>query len=50
MLTTDVHPFEAHATDADLDDLRARLAAMRLPEAEAVYRASPDPRRWDQGV
>lgn len=48
--TSDVHTFEAHATDADLDDLRARLAAARLPEAETVYRATPDPRRWEQGV
>jgi len=49
-LTSEVHAFEAHATDADLDDLRARLAAARLPEAETVYRPAPDPRRWDQGV
>jgi len=49
-LTSDVQAFEAHATDAELDDLRARLAAARLPEAETVYRAAPDPRRWDQGV
>lgn len=48
--TSDVEAFEAHATDADLDDLRTRLAAARLPEAETVYRAAPDPRRWDQGV
>ncbi|MFD8917455.1 epoxide hydrolase family protein [Streptomyces sp. NPDC059569] len=48
--TSDVHAFEAHATDTDLDDLRARLAAARLPEVETVYRAAPDPRRWDQGV
>ncbi len=46
----DVQPFEAHASDDDLDDLRARLAAARLPETETVYRAAPDPRRWDQGV
>ncbi|WP_277212226.1 epoxide hydrolase family protein [Isoptericola croceus] len=45
-----VHAFEAHATDADLEDLRARLAAARLPEAETVYRAGPNPRRWEQGV
>jgi pimeloyl-ACP methyl ester carboxylesterase len=45
-----VQAFEAHASDADLDDLRARLGAARLPEAETVYRAAPDPRRWDQGV
>ncbi|CAM03355.1 pimeloyl-ACP methyl ester carboxylesterase [Saccharopolyspora erythraea NRRL 2338] len=48
--SSDVQAFEAHATDSDLDDLRARLAAARLPEAETVYRAAPDPRRWDQGV
>ncbi|MGW7620427.1 epoxide hydrolase family protein [Streptomyces antimycoticus] len=47
---SDVQACEAHATDADLDDLRARLAAARLPEAETVYRAAPDPRRWEQGV
>jgi pimeloyl-ACP methyl ester carboxylesterase len=49
-MTSDVQAFEAHATDADLDDLRTRLAAARLPEAETVYRAAPDPRRWEQGV
>ncbi|MEU0277130.1 epoxide hydrolase family protein [Streptomyces sp. NPDC006195] len=48
--TSDVHAFEAHATDTDLDDLRARLAAARLPEAETVHRAAPGPRRWGQGV
>ncbi|MDO3646418.1 epoxide hydrolase family protein [Nocardia mangyaensis] len=46
----DVEAFQARATDADLDDLRARLAAARLPEPETVYRAAPDPRRWEQGV
>ncbi|MFJ1575127.1 epoxide hydrolase [Streptomyces sp. NPDC088182] len=48
--TSDVHAFEAHASDTDLDDLRARLAAARLPEAETVHRAAPGPRRWGQGV
>ncbi|WP_199035189.1 epoxide hydrolase family protein [Glycomyces salinus] len=48
--SSDVEAFEARAADADLDDLRARLAAARLPERETVYRAAPDPRRWDQGV
>ncbi|MFJ9613417.1 epoxide hydrolase family protein [Streptomyces noursei] len=48
--TSDVQAFEARATDADLDDLRARLAAARLPETETVHRAAPDPRRWEQGV
>ncbi|MFC4565483.1 epoxide hydrolase [Nocardiopsis mangrovi] len=47
---SDVRAFEAHATDADLDDLRARLAAARLPEPETVHRAAPGPRRWQQGV
>ncbi|MGW5452437.1 epoxide hydrolase family protein [Nocardia sp. NPDC003979] len=46
----DVQAFESRATDAELDDLRARLTAARLPEAETVYRPGPDPRRWDQGV
>lgn len=36
-----MHAFEARASDADLDDLRARLAAARLPEAETAR---------DQGV
>ncbi|GGO46981.1 epoxide hydrolase [Streptomyces daqingensis] len=47
---TDVQAFEAHATDADLDDLHARLAAARLPEAETVQGAVPGPSRWGQGV
>ncbi|UES59955.1 alpha/beta fold hydrolase (plasmid) [Roseibium aggregatum] len=48
--TNDVQAFEANATAADLEDLRARLAAARLPEAETIYRAAPAPQRWDQGV
>ncbi|MDQ7809629.1 alpha/beta fold hydrolase [Amycolatopsis sp. A133] len=44
--TSDVQAFEAHASEADLDDLRARLAAVRPPEAETVH----GPPRWDQGV
>ncbi|CAM5730894.1 Epoxide hydrolase 1 OS=Streptomyces tendae OX=1932 GN=GUR47_20160 PE=3 SV=1 [Streptomyces tendae] len=47
---SDVQAFEAHATEADLDDLRARLAAARLPEAETVHGAPPGPGRWGQGV
>lgn len=47
---SDVYAFEAHATDTDLDDLRARLAAARLPEAETVRRAASGPHRWEQGV
>ncbi|MBF6347602.1 MULTISPECIES: epoxide hydrolase family protein [Nocardia] len=46
----DIAVFETHATDADLDDLRARLAAARLPEAETVHRAASGPGRWSQGV
>ncbi|MFF2642968.1 epoxide hydrolase [Streptomyces niveus] len=48
--TGDVEAFEAHASDADLDDLRARLAAARLPEAETVHGSAPGRRRWEQGV
>ncbi|WP_250904559.1 epoxide hydrolase family protein [Actinomadura sp. NEAU-AAG7] len=48
--TSDVHAFEAHAPEAELEDLRARLAAARLPEAETVHHAASGPRRWDQGV
>ncbi|WP_326612897.1 epoxide hydrolase 1 [Streptomyces scopuliridis] len=48
--TSDVQAFEAHATDANLDDLRVRLAAARLPEAETVHGAAPGSRRWEQGV
>ncbi|MFB7406584.1 epoxide hydrolase family protein [Streptomyces sp. NPDC056202] len=47
---SDIHAFEAHADDADLDDLRARLAAARLPEAETVRGAAPGVDRWAQGV
>ncbi|MFE6863142.1 epoxide hydrolase family protein [Nocardia sp. NPDC057668] len=43
-----VQPFDTRATDADLDDLRIRLAAARLPEAETVRGAGPG--RWAQGV
>ncbi|MFF2730285.1 epoxide hydrolase family protein [Streptomyces sp. NPDC058008] len=48
--TSDVQASETRATDAALDDLRARLAGARLPEAETVRGAAPGPRRWDQGV
>ncbi|GAA4664128.1 epoxide hydrolase family protein [Streptomyces youssoufiensis] len=48
--TSDVRTFTAHAADADLEDLRARLAAARLPEAETVHHAAPGPGRWGQGV
>ncbi|AOS62206.1 epoxide hydrolase family protein [Actinoalloteichus hymeniacidonis] len=45
-----VHPFEAHAPEADLDDLWARLDAQRLPEPETIQRIATGARRWDQGV
>ncbi|MFM9372801.1 epoxide hydrolase family protein [Streptomyces sp. Da 82-17] len=48
--TTDVHAFTARASDAELDELRARLAAARLPEAETVRAAGPGAGRWEQGV
>src|ERR1044072_7983829 len=49
-LTSDVQAFEAHAPDADLDDLRARLAAARLPEPETGHGAAPAPPRRGQGA
>jgi pimeloyl-ACP methyl ester carboxylesterase len=45
--TDDVHVFEARVDESELDDLRARLAAARLPEAETVRGTD---RRWAQGV
>ncbi|MDV7133667.1 epoxide hydrolase family protein [Williamsia muralis] len=50
MHTDEVHDFWAHAPDAELDDLRTRISATRLPETETVHYPAPDPRRWDQGV
>ncbi|SEF37476.1 Pimeloyl-ACP methyl ester carboxylesterase [Amycolatopsis pretoriensis] len=50
MPTSDVRVFEARAPESDLDDLRARLAVARLPEAETVPRTASGRRRWDQGV
>lgn len=46
----EVRAFRARAADDDLDDLRARLAAARLPEPETVHDAPPGPGRWEQGV
>ncbi|MFE6097481.1 epoxide hydrolase family protein [Streptomyces massasporeus] len=46
----DVHACETHTSDADLDELRARLAAARLPEPETVRRAVSGRPRWAQGV
>lgn len=47
---TDVRAFDARAPETDLDDLRRRLAAARLPEAETVDRMASGRSRWDQGV
>ncbi|MEV5809135.1 epoxide hydrolase family protein [Streptomyces parvulus] len=46
----EVRAFDSRAADGDLDDLRARLAAARLPEAETVDRAATGRHRWEQGV
>lgn len=48
--TSDVHAWDARASDAELDDLQGRLAAARLPEAETITPASSGARRWAQGV
>lgn len=40
---TDIHPFEIETPQADIDDLKARLAMTRLPEKE-----TPDD--WSQGI
>ncbi|MEU6567357.1 epoxide hydrolase family protein [Streptomyces parvulus] len=45
-----VRAFDSRAADGDLDDLRARLAAARLPEAETVDRTATGRHRWEQGV
>lgn len=46
--TPDVQAFELHTPEAELAELRSRLAAARLPEPQTVARSGP--RRWDQGV
>ena len=48
--TAEVQPFSAPAFDADLDDLRARLTAARLPEREPTDPAATGADRWAQGV
>ncbi|WP_346764787.1 epoxide hydrolase family protein [Rhodococcus sp. HNM0569] len=45
-----VHPFEHRVPDAELDELRARLATARLPEAETVRSDASGRARWEQGV
>lgn len=43
-----IEPFTPHADEAELEHLRARLAAARLPERETVRGTGPE--RWAQGV
>ncbi|MGO3022181.1 MAG: epoxide hydrolase family protein [Brevibacterium sp.] len=47
---TKVRTFEVHTPEAELVELRTRLAAARLPEAETVYSSEPGRHRWEQGV
>ncbi|MBE3000221.1 alpha/beta fold hydrolase [Nocardiopsis sp. HNM0947] len=47
---SDVQPFESRAADAEISDLRARLAAARLPGAGTVPRSATGRQRWEQGV
>ena len=42
-MTTDIQPFRIEVSDAELDDLRERLAHTRFPEAEPVD-------DWTQGI
>ncbi|MCZ4327311.1 epoxide hydrolase family protein [Brachybacterium paraconglomeratum] len=43
-----IEPFTPHTEEAELEDLRARLAVARLPERETVRGTGPE--RWAQGV
>lgn len=45
-----IESFDTRADEAELGDLRARLAAARLPEPETVRGAPPGRGRWAQGV
>lgn len=49
-VTGKVESVHTHHPEADPEDLRARLVAARLPEAETVDWTGPGARRWDQGV
>lgn len=46
----EIHPFDVHASDHELEDLQKRLAATRLPEAETIDAPAAGSRRWEQGV
>ena len=45
-----VERFVARTAEADLAELRARLASARFPEVETVGGGVAGPARWDQGV
>jgi pimeloyl-ACP methyl ester carboxylesterase len=47
-MSTDVKPFSIAIPDADLDDLRERLARTRWPDAETT--AAAEGPNWDQGT
>ena len=47
-MSTEVTPFEIAIPEADLDDLRARLARTRWPDAETTSTAEGP--NWDQGT
>ena len=42
-MSEEIKPFKIHVSDAELDDLKRRLRAARLPEKETVD-------DWSQGV
>lgn len=48
--TRTVQPFAGSTSEAELHDLRARLARARLPEAETVPGTATGRGRWAQGV
>ena len=41
-MSADIEPYRIDIDEADLDDLRARLARTRYPEAETVDDWSPE--------
>ena len=42
-MSEEIRPFQIHASDAELEDLRRRLRATRWPDAETVG-------DWSQGI
>lgn len=49
-MSQDVRPFDIRIDDADLEDLRERLARTRWPEAETTAAAPGEAPNWDQGT